>query len=398
MPGRALTATAGRSGAEGFNVRRTVLFFTDSAGFGGAEQMVLTLLAVLDRSLWRPVLVYHPHPGVEPLVERARKLDVRVMAVPVLELNSKRGIGQMLHLIRVLRKERPSVFHAHLCGWPGCTLGLLAAILARVPAIVATQHFFRGKPSRRLILREQVVFLGVHRYIAVSHEMARNLRQTFRFTAHKVQVVHNGIIPEPFSRPGHISWEPRPAQARRAPTVLTLARLVKNKGLSYLIAAAPLVPEALFVVAGEGPDRGLFEAQAEALGVANRVRFLGQRDDIPDLLADCDLFILPSLHEGLPISVLEAMAASKPVIATAIGGIPEVVVDGQTGLLVPPADPPALAKAIRTVLADPTLARNLATAGRAQLLKGFSAEVMVQRTTQIYHEILSPHTASSNLN
>jgi glycosyltransferase involved in cell wall biosynthesis len=379
-------------------VRRTVFFFTDSAGFGGAEQMVLTLLAVLDRSLWRPVLVYHPHAGVEPLVERARKLDVRVMPVPVLDLNSRQGIGQMLHLIRVLRREQPAVFHAHLCGWPRCTLGLLAAVLARVPAIVATQHFFRGKPSRRLILREQVVFLGVHRYIAVSYEMARNLRQTFRFTAHKVQVVHNGISPEPFSRPGPISPEMHPGPARRAPTILTLARLIKNKGLSHLIAAAPLVPQALFVVAGEGPDRGLFEAEAEALGVGDRVRFLGQRDDVPDLLADCDLFILPSLHEGLPISVLEAMAASKPVIATAIGGIPEVVVDGQTGLLVPPADPPALAKAIRTVLADPTLARNLAMTGRDRLLKEFTAEVMVQRTTQIYHELLWPHTPSSNNN
>jgi glycosyltransferase involved in cell wall biosynthesis len=92
------------------------------------------------------------------------------------------------------------------------------------------------------------------------------------------------------------------------------------------------------------------------------------------------------------------MAASKPVIATAIGGIPEVVVDGQTGLLVPPADPPALAKAIRSVLADPTLARNLATTGRSRLLKEFTAEVMVQRTTQIYDELLSPHTASSNNN
>ena len=351
--------------------------------------MVLTLLAVLDRSLWRPVLVYHPHPGVAPLVERARKLDVKVMPVPVPELNSKQGIGRMLHLIRVLRREQSSVFHAHLCGWPRCTLGLLAAILARVPAIVATQHFFRGKPSRRLILREQLIFLGVHRYIAVSHEMARTLRQTFRFTAHKVQVVHNGIVPEPFSGPRHISNETHPAPARRAATVLTLARLIKNKGLSYLISAAALIPEAVFVIAGEGPDRGLFEAEAAALGVANRVRFLGQRDDIPDLLADCDLFILPSLHEGLPISVLEAMAACKPVIATAIGGIPEVVVDGQTGLLVPPGDPAALAKAIRSVLADPTLARSLATTGRARLLKEFSAEVMVQRTTQIYDELLS---------
>jgi glycosyltransferase involved in cell wall biosynthesis len=377
-------------------VRQTVFVFTDTTSFGGSEQMVLTLLEVLDRSLWRPVLVYRPHPGVMPLVERARKLDVNTMPVPAVGLEGKQGLRQMLRFVRVLRRERPAVFHAHLCGWPRCTFGILAAILARVPAIVATQHFFQGKPSRHLILRQQVVFLGVHRYIAVSHDMAMNLRNTLRFTAPKMQVVHNGITLAPFSRPGHSSWEVNRPQGGRGPSILTLARLIKNKGLSYLISAAVLVPEAVFVVVGEGHDRGLFEAEAEALGVADRVKFLGQRDDIPDLLRDCDLFILPSLHEGLPISVLEAMAAGKPVIATAIGGIPEVVVRGQTGLLVPPADPPALAKAIRTLLGDPILARDLGTAGRARVQREFSAELMVQRTTQIYSELLLLHYASSN--
>jgi glycosyltransferase involved in cell wall biosynthesis len=127
--------------------------------------------------------------------------------------------------------------------------------------------------------------------------------------------------------------------------------------------------------------------------VSDRVVFLGYRQDIPDLLASCDLFVLPSLFEGLPLSILEAMAAGKPVIASAIGGTDEAVLHGETGLLVPPADPTALAAAIHTVLSNPLLARRLAAAGKARVYRTFSAEAMVQRVTQTYEEILSSHEA-----
>jgi glycosyltransferase involved in cell wall biosynthesis len=118
------------------------------------------------------------------------------------------------------------------------------------------------------------------------------------------------------------------------------------------------------------------------------VLFLGRRDDIPALLAQCDVCVLPSLSEGLPLAVLEAMAAGKPVVACAVGGVPELVADGQTGLLVPPADPQALAAAIRGLLSDPVLARQLAAAGQARVLQDFSIGAMVARITAIYEELL----------
>jgi glycosyltransferase involved in cell wall biosynthesis len=167
------------------------------------------------------------------------------------------------------------------------------------------------------------------------------------------------------------------------------ARLEKQKGHQYLIEATAQVPEALFLFAGVGSEQTRLEAQAKALGVTDRIIFLGHREDIADLLASCDLFVLPSLFEGLPLSILEAMAACKPVVATAVDGNNEIVIDGQTGLLVPPADPGALAGAIRTVLSDPVLARRLAAGGKARVQQEFCAEKMVKSVMQVYEELVN---------
>ncbi|WP_455389629.1 glycosyltransferase, partial [Petrachloros mirabilis] len=148
---------------------------------------------------------------------------------------------------------------------------------------------------------------------------------------------------------------------------------------------------------GDGPLRASLEAQARSLGLEGRVRFLGYRTDIRDLLKCCDVFVLPSLYEGLPLSILEAMSTVKPVIATQIGGIDDAVIPGETGLLVPPSDPVALALAIRSVLADQPWARRLAFAGRARVEQCFSAEKMVQQVTNVYIELLAGHKASDEL-
>jgi len=207
--------------------------------------------------------------------------------------------------------------------------------------------------------------------------------------APKVRVVNNSVLLASFNGlPINADLQARLRGKTDWPIVLTVARLDKQKGHSYLLEAAALVPEAMFVLVGEGPERSALEAQASILGLSNRVVFLGYRDDVSDLLASCDVFVLPSLFEGLPLSVLEAMAAGKPVVATDIGGTNEAVKHGETGLLVPSADPESLARAIRTVLFDPVLSQRLGSAGRARVHQEFSAETMVQRIAEIYDELL----------
>ena len=178
------------------------------------------------------------------------------------------------------------------------------------------------------------------------------------------------------------------ALVRDRPMILTVARLDKQKGLPTLLEAAAQVPEAVFVLVGEGPERAALEAQCRELGLEERVIFAGFRQDIPAWLGHCNLFVLPSLYEGVPLSLLEAMAAGKPVIASAIPGNDEAVTHAETGWLVPPGDATALARAIRLLLADQVLAQRLAFAGQARARREFSSEAMMQQVEQVYTELL----------
>jgi len=332
---------------------RCVVHYTDAVTYGGAERMLLTVLEGLDRGRWEPVLYHHDAPGLLPLVDGARRSRIARKTLP--PMNGLRGLARMPAFLRDLRRDRPSVFHAHL-PWPfRCSRGLLAARIAGVPAVVATQQLFAPLSSRRAVLRHRLISMAVDRYVAVSNDMRRALQPLCVRGDRRVIVVHNAVPRSAFEL--HHA-DPAPETHDRQ-VVLTLARLDRQKGLEHLIAAARLVPDALFLIAGDGPDRHRLEGLARG---NVRVQFLGHRDDTHRLLVACDLLVLPSLFEGLPVSVLEAMAASKPVVATRIPGTEEAVVDGDTGLLVPPADPPALARAITALLVDPALARRLGAA------------------------------------
>ncbi|MGE5140307.1 MAG: glycosyltransferase [Rudaea sp.] len=366
---------------------RRIVYFTDSSDFGGTERVLLTQIGALDRNLWQPILMYHAGAGIAPLVDGAHRLGAETIAVP--RMIGRQGATQLGGFIRRLRAMKPEVFHAHLTMPLACKYGLAGAALAGVPAVVASEHLFVDMPLRYSILVERIVSLGVDRYVAVSDEVARRLRERLSFPASKMKVVHNGIPLEPFEEPATAPLRSLLDPGGRRPIVLTLARLTRQKGLDYLLEAAARVPEALFAVAGEGPERARLEKHAEELRIADRVTFLGNRPDVAQLLLDCEVFVLPSLFEGLPLSVLEAMAAGKPVIATDVGGTREVVAPFQTGLLVPPGDVDALSSALCTLLADKSLARRLGEAGRARARSDFSAERMSREMTGIYDEILS---------
>jgi glycosyltransferase involved in cell wall biosynthesis len=365
---------------------KTIIHYTDSNAFGGTEQALLHMLTGCDRARWRPVLFYHDEPGIKPLTEKAQGLHVKLHSAP--RVQTVQDIGRMPQLVRAIKDQRPVVFHAHLT-WPlSCKYGLIAAILARVPVVVVTVQLYVEPPKKALLhCQLRLIAAGVDRYLAVSHGVAQRISRLLGLPNEKIQVVHNGICLRPFNRQARDSLRSTLSRNTGLPIILTTARLEEQKGLRYLLEAAAQVPEALFVLAGEGSERGRLEAQARESGIEDRIIFLGYREDIADLLASCDLFVLPSLFEGFPLSILEAMAAGKPVITTAIDGNDEAIVNGETGLLVAPGDPPALAEAIKALLTNPALARSLATAARARVQRDFSAETMVRQVTQIYDEL-----------
>jgi glycosyltransferase involved in cell wall biosynthesis len=372
---------------------RTVVHFTDSIAFGGSEQVLLQILAGLDRRHWQSVLFHHPEPGLAPLLEKAQHLQVKLRAVP--RMQRIWHIGRLPKFVGALRAERPSILHAHLT-WPlSCKYGLLAAVMARVPAVVATAQLYVDLTKKPLLrVQPRLIAAGVDRYLAVSRAVANQLCNDFNIPASKVKLVHNGIPFAHFNRPPDNRLRATLVGTAARPIVLMVGRLNGQKGQRYLIEAAALVPEAMFILAGDGPDRTVLEVQARALGVDSRILFLGYREDIPDLLSAAHVCSALAF-EGF-LSILEAMAAGKPVIASAIGGNDEVIIHGENGLLVPPADPAALAGAIRRVLSDPSFARRLAKAGRARAYQEFSVEAMVGGVTRVYEELTHTEQGAQN--
>jgi glycosyltransferase involved in cell wall biosynthesis len=364
-------------------VTHRVVHYVDSDAFGGSEEAALHLMASLDRGRWEAVLLHHPEPGIRRLVDEAAGLGIRARAVP---RPAGSRIAGVIPLWRALRAERPAIFHAHL-SWPfACKSGVRAAWLARVPAIVGTAQLYLAPAGGR---RPPLVLGLYRRIIAVSEEVKRRYAAELQVPARTLVVVRNAIR-MPLTAPmRNAALRAALVDGRPDFVVLTPARLHPQKGHTYLLQAAAQVPDATFVLAGDGPLRAELEAEARDLGVASRCVFLGQRADVPALLAAADLFVLPSLFEGLPVSVLEAMAAERPVVATAIGGTDEAVTSEESGLLVPPKDPAALASAIRRLQADPPFARRLAASARARVEREFSSEATGRNVMRVYDEVLA---------
>lgn len=367
---------------------RSICFYTDSRVLGGAENAMFMLLASLDRAEWEPTLLLEDAPEVEPLAEHAAALGVPVRRIPPMPLGLA-GARQVPGLVRLLRCERPEVFHAHMSSPVACKWGLTAAVLARVPAVLGTVQVGAYEPDRSSRWQLRALVSRVDRFLAVSREIATELVEDLGWPAEKVEVTYNAVDVERAAVPAPPGLRAQLGGSETRPLVLTPARLNAQKGHDALLEAIAEVPEALFLLAGDGPERGRLEARAAELGVADRVRFLGRREDVPQLLAACDVFALPSLYEGSSLAVLEAMAAGIPIVSSAIGGTEELIENGQSGLLVPPGDAPALAAALRKLLGDPKLREDFAARARERVDAGLRREQNADRVAEIYRELLA---------
>jgi glycosyltransferase involved in cell wall biosynthesis len=366
---------------------RHVFFFIDSSDFGGAEKALLTLIRGLDGERWSPSLVFHPTAALQPLVDEASAASCELIPVPAMP-EGLAGAARAASFARLLRRRRPDVFHAHLT-WPlACKFGLAAAVASRIPAVLATYQLVPPfELTRRARLQQRLLGSHVHRRVAVSEDTADQLQALFGWPRDKIAVVHNGV---PLPPPAPVDPELRAHLLREHRAVLLVpARLDPLKGHEFLLQAAASLEGVQVVLAGDGPERPRLERLAAELGLTGRVTFLGFREDMPRLLACADVVVLPSLREGLPLALLEAMAAGTPIVATAIGGTVEAVEDEVTGLLVPPCDAAALATAVERVLADPVGARRRADAGAERVASLFTADRMVESVEALYESLLA---------
>jgi len=348
---------------------RVYQFITPSQ-IGGAEVHVLTLCRKLAERGHEVTAVC---PRGRALTYELRERGIRLWAP---RTTGKLDPLTLLRLAARLRRERVDVLHTHLS--TASLLGGLAARLAGVPA-VATVHGLNTRTS----------FLYASRIIAVSNAVRQHLVGQ-RIPESRIQVVYNGIELSRYLHPP----DPRRVRAELGVPpddflIGAAGRLGPEKGHSYLIEATALLVarESLpvrLLIAGEGRNRSTLEETARRCGIADRVILPGFQRDVMPYQAALDVFCLPSLKEGLSLSALEAMALGKPVIASRVGGTPEVVVEGETGLLVEPANPEALAGALATLLRDPDRARRMGEAGRARVERLFDLERTVDQIEQLY--------------
>jgi glycosyltransferase involved in cell wall biosynthesis len=356
---------------------RIVQFITPSQ-IGGAEVHVSALSDKL-RGRGHEVTVVCPRGRALVAELQARELRVRTPRT-----TGKLDPLTLVRLARWLRRDRTQLIHTHLS--TASLLGSWAARMAGIPA-VATVH---GMNTR-------ACFNWAHAIIAVSNAVKQHLVAQ-GMSPDRITVVHNGVDLQALSRPdeGGVTkrnWGLDPA----APVLITVGRLAPKKGHRDLLEAvskllrSPRWRELQLVVVGTGVLFRELQRDAERLGVAQRVTFTGFQQDVVPFLQAADIFVLPSVQEGLSLSALEAMALGKPVVACRVGGTPEVVVDGETGVLVAPGQPTELARALEKLLADPQRTREMGEAGQRRVKESFDFEHMVSKIERVYRGLIAGH-------
>lgn len=385
-----------------------IVVYTEAPEPGGVTHVIDMLTEDPDTEL-RQTLVCGGNPGLRAWRENAA---ARGLSVKTFALRGKIGITNWLdfpNIIRLIRQARRArVLHFHLHTPFSCSAAITMAGLFSHTPIVITEHYItqlgylrrrklsRAKAALRelkirlLIFMKMISLRFVDRIVAVSDSnrdyIVQRLGQTL---SERTQVIPNGIEVQLYA-PGYPQNDG--PVASESPVVVTVAGLNNQKGHEYLFHAIagilPQFPRTRFLLVGDGHLRGHLEAMATNLGIRNAVEFMGYRSDIPAILERADVFVLPSLFEGLPLSLLEAMAAGKPVVATDVDGSHDVVLDGVTGFLVPPRDSEALIKTIASLLGNEEMRSNFGKAGRERALKLYSSKRMYEDYLALYYSLL----------
>jgi glycosyltransferase involved in cell wall biosynthesis len=352
------------------------------AEVGGAQSYVAALLPALAER-YEVVLAAH---GEGPLPAAAAAAGARFVPLRHVRrpIRPWRDLAGLVELSRLLRRERPQILHASSS--KAGVLGRLAAVATRVPIRFFTVHgwafsAYSGLPSLLYRVTDRLMAPLTTVTICVSeNELAAGL-EAGTCSAERTVVIRNAVDVSAASRARH---------DRATPRLIAVGRLKAPKDFVTLIRAFAALPKGSFeaLIVGDGPDRGVVEDEIRRLGLEERVRLAGERSDVPALLADSDLFVLSSRSEGLPVSVLEAMAAELPVVASGVGGLAELVVDGETGILVPPGETRALAAALGRLVGDRELRRRLGAAGRARAEALFDLAAFRRAHVELYERQL----------
>jgi glycosyltransferase involved in cell wall biosynthesis len=372
-----------------------ILEVINDASIGGGQRHVLSLVEGLDKNIFE-VSVACAENG--PLVDDLRSRGIQVYAV-----HMKNGVihPPIFRLSRLLSRNQIDIMHAH--GGVAGFWGRLSAALAGTPVRFYTLHGIHylhySNPLKRglFIALERFLARTTDRIICVAESDRQTGLRRRLFSQDQCTVIRNGIDTAVAETPG------KGKQLRKAlgiavdaPVIGTVGRLHRQKGQWILIEATREIlrafPNAKVLLVGDGSLRKRLEKQSRSLGLDGSVHFLGARRDAIDIISIFDIFVLPSLWEGLPYSLLEALALGKPVVASAVDGVPEVVTNGKSGVLVSSGDSRELAEAVIRVLTDKAYADTLGQNGRDAVLRAYCLDRMVRETSELYLSSLSGQT------
>jgi glycosyltransferase involved in cell wall biosynthesis len=370
--------------------RTRVVYLAHTFEVGGAEDVVLNLVRHLPER-FEPIVCCIHDPG--PIGH-----EIRAAGIPVTALGLNPGLRRPWDVARIrrfLRETRPRIVHTFLL--PASLYGRLAALLARVPILIGSEMNIYERKRPRHALAERLLMSGTDCVVAAAQSVRDFYIRQVHADPAKVDVIYNAVD---FA---HLQPTADRDQTRRslgipadAAAVAVVGRLTEQKGHRYLLDAlahTPSLDRVHLLVAGDGDLRAALPDCAAALGLSSRVHFAGIRRDVGNLLHAVDLFVLPSLWEGLPLALVLAMAAGLPVVATRVGGVAEIVEDGRTGLLVPPADAAALGRAVARLIADPARARALGDAARVEVRPKFGVDSYVASVVGLYDRLLRERAA-----
>lgn len=358
----------------------------------------MTILATEAGDAWNGVLITGTPDAREGTLESlALERGARLISVPSLQRRPSpiSDLRALVALVRLLRRLRPQVVATHTA--KAGALGRVAALLAGVPVRVHTFHghvlegYFSKSGSAVVRMTERLLSKVTTHFVAISPQIAADL-QNIGIDSKKITIVRLGLELDYLVDPPRGMLRSELSIPREAPIIAIIGRLAPIKAHTLLFDAAPEVlrafPSARFLVVGDGELWADLHEQVAERGLGSSVQFTGWRQDLPNVYGDADVVVCCSLNEGTPVSIIEAGAAGRPAIGTAVGGMPDIISDGVNGFLVPSQDPASLAAAIQRVLSEPELADAMGMAGRRMSLERHGAQRMVQELTELYTRLL----------
>lgn len=374
---------------------KKVFFYTDTPIHGGAERHMLLLAKNLNKEKYQVALVCSTY---KQLNQWCREWEEAGLPVHRLNVTHKHDPRHHSQLKKLLAKEQPDLVHVHLWNPGGCRY-LFSAINKETTRLIATEHDPFPLSGLKKTIKKKCLKKTDHT-ITVSDANKKLCLQLYPEFKHKISTVHNGIDLAAFEkRLRHFSTQHRDKLREQLfcakPedfVILSIAELHPRKGLKYLLEAYAEIqskePKTRLIIVGEGPERKTLEKIMKKLELTDRVLLIGRQEDIPHILASANLFVLASVKEAFGLVLLEAMAAQVPIVATEVGGIPEIVQNHKNGELVEAQNYHALAQTIREVMSNNALMQKLTYMGHHRV-KEFDVSHMVRKTENIYDTVLT---------